>query len=87
MHDKCHIFLPSTVFGKENMKWFSTFKKLPKQRGYGIFLKKDIKKYTDIVKKNIDWTENAFLSTNSAYNLRTSKILDAIKKYSSLENV
>ena len=86
MHDKCHIFLPSTVYGKENMKWFSTFKELPKQRGYGIFFKKDIKKYTHII-KNIDWTENSFLSTNSAYNLRTSKILDAIKKYSSLENL
>ncbi len=83
MHSQCHIFLPSTVYGKENMKCFFTFQDLPKQRGYGLFFTSSIEKYIAICKK-IDWSEIAFLSTNSAYNLRTSKIIEAINKYSSL---
>lgn len=83
MHNECHIFLPSTVYGKENMKCFFTFQDLPKQRGYGLYFTSSIEKYITICKK-IDWSQIAFLSTNSAYNLRTSKIIEAINKYSSL---
>ena len=83
MHNKCHIFLPSTVYERENMRWFTTFEELPKRRGYGILFLKNVSE--NIKKcKDIDWSSIAFLSTNSAYNLRKSKILEAINKYSSL---
>ena len=77
MLEKCDIYLPSTCFGKETMKLYSTFKDLPNMKGYGIVFLND--KNTMIEKsKKINWGDIAFLSTNSAYNLRTSLILDAL---------
>ena len=77
MLEKCDIYLPSTCFGKETMKLYSTFKDLPNMKGYGVVFLND--KNTMIEKsKKINWGEIAFLSTNSAYNLRTSLILDAL---------
>lgn len=77
MIDKCDIYLPSTCFGKEKMRLYDTFNELPGKKGYGIvFLKnKEIMKEKS---KMIDWTLAAFLSTNSAYNLRTSIIIDTL---------
>ena len=53
----------------------NSFDTLPRKKGYGIvFLKdkeKNLKKF-----KNIDWSDVAFLSTNSAYNIRSSQITD-----------
>ena len=77
MLDKCDIYLPSTCFGKEAMKLYSSFESLPNRKGYGIVFKKDKKKMIEKSKK-IDWSEIAFLSTNSAYNLRTSLITKAL---------
>ncbi len=75
MFDKCDIYLPSTCFGKDNMKYYSCFQDLPREKGYGIVFndnKEDnIKKF-----KKIDWSRVAFLSTNSAYNIRTSQIIE-----------
>jgi len=75
MIGKCDIYLPSTCFGKENMKIYNQFEDLPGKKGYGIvfFTEKN-----EMVKKakNIDWSSISFLSTNSAYNLRTSIIFD-----------
>ena len=71
MIGKCDIYLPSTCFGKENMKLYDSFESLPGKKGYGVvfFHHKD----TMIAKaKKIDWSSVSFLSTNSAYNLRTS---------------
>ena len=77
MLEKCDIYLPSTCFGKETMKLYSTFKDLPNMKGYGVVFLND--KNTMIEKsKKINWGDIAFLSTNSAYNLRTSLILDAL---------
>jgi hypothetical protein len=78
---KCDIYLPSTCFGKENMKIYNTFDELPGRKGYGIvFLKnKEIMKKKS---KTIDWSNVSFLSTNSAYNLRTSIMLDTLNKIS-----
>jgi hypothetical protein len=74
MIDKCHIYLPSTCFGKENMKCYDSFEELPNKRGYGLIFNNNINKM--IIKcKNINWQNISFLSTNSAYNLRTSLIL------------
>jgi len=73
MIGKCDIYLPSTCFGKENMKVYNSFDELPGKKGYGIvfFKNKDI----NISKaKTINWSSISFLSTNSAYNLRTSII-------------
>ena len=73
MFEKCDIYLPSTCFGKDNMKFYTSFQELPRKKGYGIIFNlekdKNLKKF-----KEIDWSTVAFLSTNSAYNIRTSQI-------------
>lgn len=75
--DKCDFYLPSTVFGVENMKLYSSFEELPQQRGYGIIL--EDKSISNIIKE-INWQEKGFLSTNNAINLRTSIIVKAIEE-------
>jgi len=77
MLDKCDIYLPSTCFGKEAMKVYSSFTDLPNKKGYGIIFIVDKKKMIELCKK-INWSNIAFLSTNSAYNLRTSLIINAL---------
>jgi len=72
---KCDIFIPSTCFGASNMKPYDNFDILPRRKGYGIVFKKNKKKNLKKFKE-IDWSKVAFLSTNSAYNIRTSKIVD-----------
>lgn len=75
MFDKCDIYIPSTCFGKDKMTWYEKFEYLPKRRGYGVIFLRD--KESNIEKfKKIKWNEVAFLSTNSAYNIRTSNILN-----------
>jgi hypothetical protein len=73
MIGKCDAYLPSTCFGKENMKIYNSFEELPGQKGYGIVFKGEKPNL-----ESIDWSSVAFLSTNSAYNLRTSLILSQI---------
>ena len=77
MFNDCDIYLPSTVFGKENMKWYNSFDELPRRKGYGIKFTRDailnVKKFKEIV-----WSDVAFMSTNSAYNIRTSQILNEL---------
>lgn len=77
MCHKCDVYIPSTCFGKENMKYYDSFDTLPRKKGYGIVFLRDkednIKKF-----KEIDWSEIAFLSTNSAYNIRSSQIYSQI---------
>ena len=75
MFYNCHAYLPSTCFGKENMKYFSSFDTLPRKKGYGIVFLKN--KEDNLEKfKQIDWSDVAFLSTNSAYNIRSSQIIN-----------
>lgn len=73
MIGKCDIYLPSTCFGKENMKIYKSFDELPGKKGYGVVF---FNEKTKMMQKaeNIDWSSISFLSTNSAYNLRTSII-------------
>ena len=77
MIDNCDIYIPSTCFGKENMKCYNRFEELPGKKGYGIV-------FTDnkliMINKmlNIEWNKIAFLSTNSAYNLRSSQIYSSL---------
>lgn len=75
MFNKCDIYIPSTCFGKENMKYYDSFDTLPRKKGYGIVFIKDkernLKRF-----KAINWSHVAFLSTNSAYNIRSSQIMD-----------
>jgi len=73
MIGKCDIYIPSTCFGKENMKYYASFEKLPGKKGYGIIFKTNKEKMISKV-KTIVWSNIAFLSTNSAYNLRSSQI-------------
>lgn len=71
---ECDVYIPSTCYGKENMRYYSSFEKLPSRRGYGIIFHKN--KNVNIEKfKEIDWSCVAFLSTNSAYNIRSSSII------------
>ncbi len=71
MIGKCDLYIPSTCFGKEKMKIYETFEELPGKKGYGIlFLSEEKKKMA----YEMDWGSVAFMSTNSAYNLRTSQI-------------
>ena len=69
----CDVYLPSTCFGKENMKYYENFDTLPRRKGYGIIFlqnkEENIEKF-----KNINWSNIAFLSTNSAFNIRKSQI-------------
>ena len=73
-HD-CDMYIPSTCFGKNTMTHYNTFDELPRKKGYGIVFhenkKKNIQKF-----KDIDWSSVAFLSTNSAYNIRSSQIIE-----------
>ena len=73
MINNCDIYIPSTCFGKNNMKCYFTFNDLPNKRGYGIVFNENKE---EMIKKmlNIEWDKIAFLSTNSAYNLRSSHI-------------
>ena len=75
MFYKCDAYLPSTCFGKDNMKYYENFDTLPRKKGYGIVFLKDKEKNLEKF-KNIDWSNVAFLSTNSAYNIRSSQITD-----------
>lgn len=76
MIDKCDIYLPSTCYGKENMCYKSTFIDLPGKKGYGIVFKENKEECIELF-KSIDWSDVAFLSTNSAYNIRSSQIVKA----------
>jgi hypothetical protein len=73
MIGKCDIYIPSTCFGKENMKCYMNFEDLPGKKGYGILFTNN---KSDMINKmlNTEWNKIAFLSTNSAYNLRSSQI-------------
>ena len=78
MFDKCDVYLPSTCFGKEKMKKYDNFRELPGCRGYGVVFLKE--RETNIMKsERIKWNEVAFLSTNGAYNLRSSQIENEFK--------
>ena len=79
MFYQCDVYLPSTCFGKENMKYYDNFDKLPGKRGYGIVFLKNKKVNLQKFKK-IDWPTVAFLSTNSAYNIRSSQIISKFEE-------
>jgi len=79
MFYQCDVYLPSTCFGKENMKYYDNFDTLPGKRGYGIVFLKNKKVYLQKFKK-IDWPTVAFLSTNSAYNIRSSQIISKFEE-------
>jgi hypothetical protein len=78
MIGNCDIYIPSTCFGKNNMKLYDSFDKLPGRKGYGVVFFKNKKIMVDRA-KSIDWGEVSFLSTNSAYNIRTSIIVNQFK--------
>lgn len=75
MIGNCDVYIPSTCFGKENMKCYSRFEDLPGKKGYGIVFQGN--KEQQLAKMaSTDWSQIGFLSTNSAYNLRSSQIYD-----------
>ena len=74
MLNSCDIYLPSTCYGEHTMRIYNSFEELPGRKGYGVVFSKDKTKLLEKA-KNIDWGTVSFLSTNSAYNLRSSMIL------------
>ncbi len=72
MLDKCDVYLPSTCF--KGMQAYSSFDELPNKRGYGILFLREKDKLADLFFNKIKWQNIAFLSTNSAINLRTDLI-------------
>ena len=71
MIGRCDVYLPSTCF--DGMRAYENFEELPYRRGYGV----EVLVQKPAVKKVLaanDWTKTAFLSTNSAMNLRRSLI-------------
>lgn len=72
MLDKCDFYLPSTVFGEENMQIHFDFESLPNRRGYGVVC------HQPLPLDKINWAGVAFRSTNGAYNLRTDIIEKAV---------
>ena len=70
------MYLPSTCFGVENMRYYENFEDLPGRRGYGVVFKENINEFIDKF-KSIDWSIFAFQSTNSAY-IRSSQIMSAL---------
>lgn len=76
---KCDVYLPSTCFSK--MKAYSSFDELPNKRGYGIIFLKNKNILKNIFYNKINWEKEAFLSTNSALNLRISIIENALIKH------
>jgi len=75
MIGKCDFYLPSTCFGAENMKCYNSFENLPGRKGYGIVFNHDKEQMLNKA-RSISWEKVAFLSTNSAYNLRSSQIME-----------
>ena len=73
MIGNCDVYLPSTCFGKDNMKCYKNFEDLPGKKGYGIVFNNNKTELVSLM-FNIKWEDVAFLSTNSAYNLRSSQI-------------
>lgn len=77
MIGKCDVYLPSTCF--DGMKVYDNFDELPNKRGYGILVLKNKKQIVSKIKK-VKWENVAFLSTNSALNLRMDLIIDELIK-------
>ena len=73
MFNCCDVYLPSTCFGAAVMKPYTSFDLLPRRKGYGVVFHQDKKDNLEKFHK-IDWSKVAFLSTNGAYNIRTSQI-------------
>ena len=80
MIDNCDVYLPSTCFGITNVKYYLNFKELPCERGFGIVFSEDCKNEMMAKVMRIKWCEIAFLSTNSAFNLRSSQIYSVLLK-------
>lgn len=78
MIGNCDVYIPSTCFGKENMKCYRQFEDLPGKKGYGIVFHENKEKQLEKM-YSTDWSQVAFLSTNSAYNLRSSQIYDVFQ--------
>ena len=71
MIGNCDIYLPSTCFS--GMRAYGAFAELPNKRGYGIVIHKNKREIKKLL-AGCDWNKRAFLSTNSALNLRRSII-------------
>ena len=80
---KCDLYIPSTCFGIEKIKCYKSFDELPNKRGFGIKIDKKYKYTKELIQKinEYDWTIQSYLSTNSAYNLRTSKIMGVVNNF------
>lgn len=74
MIGRCDIYLPSTCFGRDAMRVYTSFEELPNRKGYGVVFHAAVEEMRSRAAR-VDWGHVSFLSTNSALNLRTSIIL------------
>jgi hypothetical protein len=77
----CDVYLPSTCYGKDAMRAYESFEELPNRRGYGVVFRQERKPHMIQKCREASWSNVAFLSTNSALNLRRSSILEEIHKF------
>jgi hypothetical protein len=75
MLNKCDVYLPSTCFSW--MKAYKSFKKLPNKRWYWVVFFKEREELKKLF-FGLNWQKIAFLSTNSAVNLRTDLIENVV---------
>ncbi len=80
----CDIYLPSTCFGASAMRAYDSFEALPNRKGYGVVFHANRESLV-AKSKATDWAAVSFLSTNSAYNLRTSLIASTLSTLASSE--
>lgn len=73
MVDRCDYYLPSTVFGEENMRLYPNFEALPQRRGIGIVMLQP-----NTAPDQVDWAKASFRSTNGALNLNFETVQRAI---------
>lgn len=78
MLNNCDVYLPSTCF--KGMRAYKSFEELPNRRGYGVVFLKEKEHLKDLFFNKIKWQDVAFLSTNSAVNLRTDLIENIVIK-------
>jgi Iap family predicted aminopeptidase len=63
------------------MRAYESFEALPNRRGYGVVFRENKKvELTRACFEQVDWSEVAFHSTNSALNLRKSSIVERIEE-------
>jgi len=74
----CDMYLPSSCYGADKMRAYESFEDLPHRRGYGVCFCESLFRPAF---RQICWSDAAFRSTNGAYNLRKSIIVEQFRRF------